>query len=149
MPNPSFVGRAVPAPEPYQVGREKIREFARAIGETGPMCHDVAAARAAGHPDLVAPPTFAATVTMPVMEGLLRDPDFGWDYLRMVHGGQTFVAHRPIYAGDELSVVVHVDDLSTRAGSHFLTLRCEVTDQAGDPVLTTTSLLVTAAEAAA
>ena len=60
MPDASFVGKALPPSAPYRVGREKIREFALAIGEGASVCLDVAAARAAGHPDLVAPPTFAS-----------------------------------------------------------------------------------------
>jgi acyl dehydratase len=144
----AFVGRAFPSTEPYRVGREKIREFALAIGEGDSVCHELAAARAAGHPDLVAPPTFAAVFTMPLMEALLRDPAFGWDYARMVHGEQSFTTHRPVHAGDELLTVLHVDDLRTRASSHFLTLRCEVTDTAGAPVLSSTSLMVTAEGAA-
>ena len=140
----AFVGRAVPPSEPYRVGREKVREFALAIGEGASVCHDLDAARAAGHPDLVAPPTFGVVFTMPLMEALLRDPAFGWDYARMVHGDQAFTLHRPVHAGDELVAVLHVDDLRSRAGSLMLTLRCEVTDTAGAPVLTSTSLMVTA-----
>jgi acyl dehydratase len=138
----AFVGRALPPSGPFQVGREKIREFALAIGEGAAVCRDLDAARAAGHPDLVAPPTFAVTFTMPVMEAFLRDPAFGWDYSRMVHGEQAFTLRRPIHAGDELVTVLHVDELRTRAASHFLTLRCEVADTAGEPVLTATALLV-------
>jgi acyl dehydratase len=145
MANAAFVGRALPPTPPYRVSREKIREFALAIGEGAPVCSDDDAARADGHPDLVAPPTFAVTFTMAAMEALLRDPELDWDYSRMVHGDQSFTAHRPIHAGDELVTVLHVDDLRTRAGSHFLTLRCEVADTAGEPVLTTTALLVTQA----
>ena len=89
----AYVGRAFPAAEPYRVGREKMREFALAIGEGDSVCHDLGAARAAGHPDLVAPPTFAVVFTMPLMEAL-RDPAFGWDYARMVHGEQSFTMHR-------------------------------------------------------
>jgi acyl dehydratase len=143
VPDAGFVGRALPPTEPYRVGREKVREFALAVGEGASVCHDVDAARAAGHPDLVAPPTFAVTFTMPVMEAFLRDPAFGWDYSRMVHGEQSFTLRRPIHAGDELVTVLHVDDLRTRAGSHFLTLRCEVADTAGEPVLEATAVLVT------
>lgn len=144
MPDASFVGRAFPADEPYRVGREKVREFARAIGETAAVCHDVAAAQAAGHPDVVAPPTFAASFTMPLIEKVLRDPDFGWDYAHMVHGDQTITLHRPIHGGDDLAVTVHVEDLSTRAGSHRLTLRCAIADPSGAAVATTKLLLVTA-----
>jgi acyl dehydratase len=146
--NLSFQGRTFPSAEPYRVGREKIREFALAIGEGASVCRDVEAARAAGHPDVVAPPTFAVTFTMPVIEAFLRDPAFGWDYLRMVHGDQSITLHRPIHGGDDLVTTIHVDDLKTRGGSHMLTLRCEVADTDGEPVATTRLLLVTAAEEA-
>lgn len=145
MPDTSFIGRSLDPTPPFQVGREKIREFALAVGEGSELCRDLAAARAAGHPDLVAPPTFPAVFTMAVMERLLMDPVFGWDYSRMVHGEQSFTAHRPIHAGDELVSTLHVDDLKSRAGSHFLTLRCEVADSAGESVLTATAVLVTVA----
>ena len=146
-PDASVVGTSLPASEPYQVGREKIREFALAIGEGASVCTDLAAARAAGHPDLVAPPTFAVTFTMPLIEAFLRDPDLGWDYSRMVHGDQSIALHRPIHGGQELVTTIHVEDLSSRAGAHRLTLRCEIADVAGEPVATTRALLVTQAEA--
>ena len=149
MPDASFVGKALPPTAPYQVGREKIREFALAIGEGTSVCLDVEAARAAGHPDVIAPPTFTVTFTMPVIEAFLRDPAFGWDYSRMVHGDQAITLHRPVHAGDELVTTIHVEELKTRAGSHMLTLRCEVVDTAGDAVATTRALLVTQAEEAA
>jgi len=146
-PDASVVGTSLPASEPYQVGREKIREFALAIGEGASVCTDLAAARAAGHPDLVAPPTFAVTFTMPLIEAFLRDPALGWDYSRMVHGDQSIALHRPIHGGQELVTTIHVEDLSSRAGAHRLTLRCEIADVAGEPVATTRALLVTQAEA--
>jgi acyl dehydratase len=146
VPDVSYVGKALPPTAPYRVGREKIREFALAIGEGASVCLDVDAARAAGHPDVVAPPTFAVTFTMPAIEAFLRDPAFGWDYLRMVHGDQSITLHRPIHGGDDLVTTIHVDDLKTRGGSHMLTLRCEVADADGEPVATTKLLLVTAAE---
>jgi acyl dehydratase len=146
VPDVSFVGRALPPGAPYRVGREKIREFALAIGEGASACHDVAAAHAAGYPDLVAPPTFTVTFTMPAIEAFLRDPAFGWDYARMVHGDQSITLHRPIHGGDDLVTTIHVEDLTTRGGSHLLRLRCEVADTDGAPVATTHALLVTQAE---
>jgi len=145
VPDESWVGRSLDPSDPYQVSRVKIREFATAIGEDSRICHEVDAARAAGHPDVVAPPTFAATITMPLIEAFLREPAFGWDYSRMVHGDQSITLHRPIRAGDELVTVIHVDDLSTRAGSHMLTLRCELTDADGADVASTKAMLVTQA----
>ena len=144
-----YVGRALPPSRPYLVGREKVREFALAVGEGASVCTDLDAARAAGHPDLVAPPTFAVAFTLPLMEAFLRDPAVGWDYAHMVHGEQSFVLHRPLYAGDEVVTTLHVDDLLARAGNLLLTLRSEVTDAAGAPVLTAVSLMVTAASAPA
>ena len=148
MPDVSYVGKALPPTAPYRVGREKIREFALAIGEGASVCLDVDAARAAGYPDVVAPPTFTVTFTMPAIEAFLRDPAFGWDYSRMVHGDQSITLHRPICGGDELVTTIHVDELKTRGGSHMLTLRCEVADADGEAVATTRQLLVTAAEEA-
>lgn len=145
MPDASYVGKALPPSPPYRVSREKIREFALAIGEGASVCLDVQAARAAGHPDVVAPPTFTVTFTMPLIEEFLRDPAFGWDYARMVHGDQSITLQRPIYGGDELVTTIHVEDLASRAGSYMLTLRCEVVDVAGEPVATTKALLVTQA----
>ena len=77
------------------------------------------------------------------MEAFLRDPAVGWDYAHMVHGEQSFTLHRPLCAGDEVVSTLHVDDLRTRAGSLFLTLRAEIVDATGAPVLTATSLMVT------
>ncbi len=128
------------------IERGKVREFALAVGEDNPVFYDADAARAEGFPDVVAPPTFAVTFTMPVIEEFLRDPAFGWDYLRMVHGDQSITLHRPIHGGDDLVTTIHVDDLKTRGGSHMLTLRCEIADTDGEPVATTRLLLVTAAE---
>ena len=140
-----YVGRALPPSRPYLVGREKVREFALAVGEGASVCTDLDAARAAGHPDLVAPPTFAAVFIIPMTEVFLRTPAVEWDYRRMVHGEQSFTMHRPLYAGDELITTLHVDDLRTRASSLCLTLRFEAADAAGAPVLTALALFVTTA----
>jgi acyl dehydratase len=145
VPDVSYVGRTLD-PVTYRVGREKIREFALAIGEGALVCTDLDAARAAGHPDLVAPPTFTVTFTLPLITEFLKDPAFGWDYARMVHADQSITLHRPVHGGDELVTVIHVEDLKARAGSLMLTLRCEVTDTDGAAVATTSALLVTQGE---
>lgn len=142
----SFLSRVRPPSPPYDVGREKIREFAAAIGEFSPVCHDVEAAQAAGHPDLVAPPTFPVVFTMPRFEELLREPGFGWRFEGTVHGGQTIEFSRPVHAGDRLVVTIEVLGLSTRADIHMLTLRGACTDQHGDPVCVTEALLLSRAD---
>lgn len=138
----SFIGRSYPPTQPYLVSREEIREFAGAIGDANPVYRDPEAAKAAGYADVIAPPTFAATITQEAFELLAADPDLGLDYARMVHGDQTFSYRRPLVAGDRVSNTVSVDDITTRRGSEFLTVRNEVTTVDGEPVLTSTALLV-------
>ena len=99
--NQALVGKAYPAVR-YEVGREKLREFAIAVGETDPIYHDEAAARAAGHPDLPAVPTFAVVLSLRAGQVVYGDPELGLDYSRVVHGEQEFVYHRPIVEGDVL-----------------------------------------------
>lgn len=143
----TYLGRVLPPSPPYEVARGKVRDFATAVGEPAAVCHDVDAARAAGHPDLVAPPTFPVVFTMPRFEELLRDPGFGWRFEGTVHGGQTIEFSRPVHAGDRLVVTVEVVGLSTRAGTHMLTLRGACVDQDGAPVCVTEALLLSQEQA--
>ncbi len=138
----SFIGREYPPTEPYEVGREKICEFARAIKDDSPLHHDVEAAKSAGYPDVIAPPTFAVILSMAAQDQIVEDDQLGLDYSRVVHGQQDFVHHRPIRAGDRLLTVAHVDDIKTRAGNDFLTVRAEITTTDGEQVCTATSMLV-------
>lgn len=138
----SFVGRAYPPSSVYEVGREKIREFADAIGDDDPVYHDPDAARAAGHPDVIAPPTFAIVVTMRADAVVVEDPEFGLDFTRVVHREQSFRARRPIHAGDRLVCTVHVDSIRAVAGSDVLGTRTEVATEDGEPVLTARAVIV-------
>ena len=140
--DPSFVGRTYPPTAPYQVGREKIREFATAIGATDAAHHDPEAARSLGHPDVVAPPTFPIVVTMAASRQIVDDPDLGIDYSRVVHGDQRFAYTRPVVAGDALVCVNSVDEITSRGGHDFITTRTEVSTDAGEPVVTVWSKLV-------
>jgi acyl dehydratase len=140
--DPSLVGRVYPATDPYLVGREKIREFARAIGAEDAAYHDPEAARALGYTDVVAPPTFPTVVTMAASRQVTTDPQLGMDYSRVVHGEQRFSYVRPIVAGDELSCVNTIEEITQRAGHDFLTVRTDVTDATGAVVVTGLSKLV-------
>jgi acyl dehydratase len=143
--DPSFVGRSYPATEPYQVGREKIREFAAAIGDANPAYTDVEAARALGHPDLVAPPTFAIVLSLRASHQVVKDPALGLDYSRVVHGDQRFSYTRPIFAGDELSVIVTVEKIRSVAGNDIITTRGDIATTAGEAVCSAYSTLVSRA----
>ena len=84
----SFVGLTYPPTEPYEVGREKIREFAEAVGDANPAYTDREAAQALGHPDVIAPPTFVFAITFKAAGKVVADPQLGLDYSRVVHGDQ-------------------------------------------------------------
>lgn len=140
--NPEFAGRTYPESEPYQVCREKIREFATAIGDMNPAYHDVEAARALGHPDLVAPPTFPFVITMKAMAVAMFDPELGLDYSRVVHGEQRHAFTRPVHAGDTLVVHSTIEAVRTVAGNDLLTFRGDLTTEAGEPVVSAWSVIV-------
>jgi acyl dehydratase len=138
----SFVDRVYPATSPYEVSREKIREFADALGDPDPAYRDPAAAQALGYPDVIAPPTFAIVVTMPASRRLIADPDLGLDYSRVVHGEQRFVHERPLRAGDRVAVVLSVESIRSAAGNDMISTRAEVSTEDGELVCTAHSVLV-------
>jgi acyl dehydratase len=138
----SYMGRVYPPTPPYEVGREKIREFADAVCATDPVHRDLAEARARGYRDVIAPPTFAIILSQNAGQQLVEDHAFGMDYSRVVHGGQTFRYERPIVAGDHLVTVMTVEEISSRAGHAFLTTRHEVATVEGEPVVTVWTRLV-------
>jgi acyl dehydratase len=145
--NMAYEGRTFPPTDPYRVGREKIREFADAIGATDTVHLDPAAAQALGYADVIAPPTFPIVLTMPATRLISDNPDLGFDYARMVHGDQRFTYVRPIVAGDELVCVTSIEKLSSRAGLDSVSLRADIQTTAGEPVVTTWSKLVARGEA--
>ena len=138
----ALVGRSYPPSAVYEIGRAKIAEFARAIGDDDPVHRDPEAARAAGHPDVIAPPTFAIVLTLEAATVVLADPDVSLDYSRVVHGEQKFAHHRPIRAGDRLVATTTIDAVRSVAGNDLLTTRVDVATEDGEDVCTATSMLV-------
>jgi acyl dehydratase len=138
----SFVGRAYPPTEPYEVGREKIREFAAAVGDDNPVYTDPDAARALGYPDVIAPPTFPIVLSLTAGGQVVRDPELGLDYSKVVHGEQRFVYTRPVRAGDVLQVTIYVESVRAAAGNDLVTTRGEVTTVDGEHVVTAYSTIV-------
>ena len=131
------VGKTYPA-STYAIGREKVREFAAAVGEDGPLHHDPDAARAAGYADVVAPPMFAVVYCGRAMGPVLFDPEVGIDFARMVHGGQEFAWGPPVVAGDEIATELAVKDVAERGGMEFYVFETRSTNQDGETVCTGT-----------
>lgn len=118
----------------YAAGREKIREYALAVGETNPLHLDLQAARDAGHADLVAPPMFAVVYSAPAVGPLLFDPEVELNFAMMVHGGQEFEWGPLVVAGDEISTVASVKDISERDGRGYYVFESVSTNQRGEEV---------------
>jgi acyl dehydratase len=140
--NPGFVGKVYPDTATYLIGREKVREFAAAIGEFSPQFHDVQVARSVGYRDLPAPPTFAFVITMKALSFAMFDPELGLDYARVVHGEQSFEYVRPMVAGDEVVVRSFISDISVRGSNEYLTTQADVVTVEGELLVRTRSTIV-------
>ncbi|MFJ1717225.1 MaoC family dehydratase N-terminal domain-containing protein [Streptomyces sp. NPDC088260] len=132
----SLPGRVYPPSPPYEVEREKIREFARAVGESCCICHDVKAARKRGYPDIVAPPTFLSVLTQRATDTVVFDPELGLNYDRVVHRDQHIMLRRPVCAGDRLVSTARLDSVRSLAGNDVVELRVEISEIDGARVAT-------------
>jgi acyl dehydratase len=122
------------APVTYAVGREKIREYAHAVGETNPLYLDVEAARAAGHADVVAPPMFAVVYSAPAAIPAMFDPEVEMNFAMMVHGAQQFEWGPLVVAGDEITTTASVKDISTRDDKGFYIFESVSVNDRGEQV---------------
>jgi acyl dehydratase len=138
--DPSVVGRSYPPSPVYEVGREKIREFAEAIGDPDPVYRDSVAAQRLGHADVIAPPTFPIVLTLPASMGLVEE--LGLDFSRVVHGDQRFAYRRPLRAGDRLRSTVTVERVRSMADSDLITTRTDLATEDGETVAQAWSTLV-------
>jgi acyl dehydratase len=131
--NTQAVGKTY-EPTLYAVGREKIREYARAVGENNPLHLDVQAARAAGYTDVVAPPMFAVVYGGPAVAPGILDPEIAMNLAMMVHGGQEFEWGPLVVAGDEIATTASVKDISERGGLGYYVFESISTNQRGEQV---------------
>ena len=127
------VGKSYP-PNLYAVGREKIREYARAVGEENPVYLDREAALAAGFRDVVAPPMFCVVYCGPALAPAMFDPEVGIDFARLLHSGQEFRWGPLVQAGDEVATTLTVKDISCRGEMGFYTFESVSTNQDGETV---------------
>lgn len=146
--NPDLAGRRYELTEPYLVGREHVRSFARAVLADHAVHHDVEAARAAGYADVVAPSTFPAVLQDAGLQLLLADPDAGIELSHIVHGDEKFTYTRPIVAGDELRTALTVTSVKSLGGNGMISAATELTDASGAHVVTATATLVVRGDAA-
>jgi acyl dehydratase len=140
--NKDYIGRTFPSGEPYEVGRVKIAEFADAIGDPSPVYRSRAAAQAAGHPDVIAPPTFAIVISMASSGRAVRDPGLGLNYAMVVHGEQRFEYTRPIQAGDVLIATTTISNIRETGTLSMINTTTDIRTESGEQVCTAHSILV-------
>ena len=131
----SAVGKVF-EPVTYAVGREKVKEYASAVGETNPLHLDPAVARAVGHADVVAPPMFAVVYQSPAVMPGIFDPEVGINFAMMVHSGQDFRWERLVVAGEELTTQAKVQSIEEKGGMGFYDFEAVTKDAGGATVCT-------------
>src|SRR6202161_4185693 len=140
--NPDYARRPYPATGPYEVSRVKIADFADAIGDPNPMFRDRAAARSAGHADVIAPPTFAIVISMAGSAAAVADPGLGLNYAMVVHGEQRFAYSRPIMAGDVVTAQATISNIRDAGRNVMMSTETEIRTVEGEHVCTAHSTLV-------
>ena len=144
--NPEFVGKAFPYDEAFCVGVEKIREFARAIGDDNPAYLDDRVGQASEWGDIIAPPTFMTTFREAAGDGGEFLRELGTDISRLLHGEQEFEMHRPIRPGETFVCRSKVTDVYEKTGRSgpmgFVVRETAVTDRANEIVATIRSVTV-------
>ena len=134
--NTDYLGRTCPATEPYEESRVKIADFADAIGDRNPVYTDASAAKAAGYPDVIAPPTFPIVITMAASRTAIGDPGLGINYAMVVHGEQRFTYSRPLHAGDVVVAQSTISGIREVGSMTMLTTETEIKTVDGEHVCT-------------
>ena len=132
--NTEAIGKQWPATT-YQVGREKIREYANVIGAENPVHHDREAALAAGYRDVVAPPMFCVVYSAAAMGPAILDPQVGINLAAMVHGSQEFEWEEPVCSGDEITTTATCVEIYEKDGKGFYVFESTSVNQDGDHVV--------------
>ncbi|MFG1998886.1 MaoC family dehydratase N-terminal domain-containing protein [Spirillospora sp. NPDC048911] len=138
--NRDFIGRTFPPSEPYEVSRVKIREFADAIGDRNPIYRDPEAAKAAGHPDVIAPPTFPIVVSLG--GAALMDPDLGLNLAMVVHGEQRFEYRRPLQAGDVVTCTSTITLIKSIGKNEKMDIETDISTVDGELIVKTFNTIV-------
>ena len=134
-------GRKYP-PFAYEVGLEKIREYANAIGQTERVHHDRDAAHEAGFRDVVAPPMFAVVYSSPAVAPAILDPEVELNFAAMVHGGQAFEWDEPACSGDEITTASKCLSIEEKDGKGFYVFETNSVNQDGAQVARGTWTLI-------
>ncbi|CAA0130090.1 Uncharacterised protein [Mycolicibacterium vanbaalenii] len=122
-------------PDTYVVGREQVRQYAKAVKANDPASHDEDAAAALGHDGIVASPTFMSIFAVMIQNHFFQNVDVGLETMQIVQVDQKFLFHQPIKAGDELTGTMYIETVDERFGADIVTTRNVVARPDGEVVM--------------
>jgi acyl dehydratase len=122
-------------PDTFVVGREQVRQYAKAVKSDHPVSVDEAAAAEMGHQDLIAPLTFASIFAVMIQNHFFKHVDIGMETMQIVQVDQRFTFHRPIRVGDALTGTMHVESVEERFGADIVTTRNVCAEEDGTIVM--------------
>ncbi|WSJ02081.1 fused (3R)-hydroxyacyl-ACP dehydratase subunits HadA/HadB [Nocardia sp. NBC_01329] len=137
-----MVGHHYRVDDYYEVGREKVREYARAVQDSHPTHWDEDIALEFGYDGLVAPLTFISLIGILAQRKLFETVVTGYDLSQIMQTDQILEFHRPIVVGDQLICDVHLHSFRQAFGGDIIVTKNIVTDQRDQLVLTTYTTLV-------
>lgn len=141
-----IVGTHFRYPDYFEVGREKVREFANAVQDEHPAHHSEEGAAEHGHDAIIASLTFIAVAGRRVQLEIFNQFDVPVNMERVLHRDQKLIFHRPIKVGDKLWFDSYLDSVIESHGAILTEVRGEVTDDNGNPVMTTVVTILGEAE---
>jgi acyl dehydratase len=118
----------------FEVERDRVNQFALAVGEDDPRFTDPEAARTEGFPEQVAFPTFPTVLQIITSAQVVLDEELGLDYTRVVHGEQAYEWKRPIVVGDRLRAQPRISDIYAKGPNEFLVIEADIKDADGETV---------------
>jgi acyl dehydratase len=141
--NRSFEGREYGKTPSFEVTAESIVDFADAIGDSNPVYRDENAAKAAGYPGIIAPPTYLTKLNFqPGANEAILDPDLGLNYAMVVHGEQEYRFTRPVRAGDVLIGKPRVAGIAAKGRNEYLVMETDIETESGEAVAVAVSTIV-------
>jgi acyl dehydratase len=126
-----YIGREY-EPTVYEIGREKMREYARAVGDGSPLIMDNEVGRASGYDDCIAPPVFASVYNLMGAAQLFFDPEVKLNMAMLVHGEQEFEFHRPVKPGDVITTTGRIADIMEKGDNDLIVYEARSVNQDGE-----------------
>lgn len=124
------------------VERDHVIQFADAIGEDNPLFRDAQAARAAGYPEQLAPPTFVTRMQITASAQVVLDQELGLNYAMVVHGEQEYEWRRPVVVGDVLAATPRIADIYAKKSNEYLVVESDIKDARGQTVVVGRTTLI-------